>query len=410
MSNGFGKPKYGGSNSGSTNLKYFDLKTDKAGGSVSYTFRLLPPMKSLAEEGKWAMYYGQHFGYAGTDSKDPTRTRQKPFRCIEEKNFKTQMITRACPECNLIRSKEDELKDKMMAHKAAGKSDEIIAGLVEDLTDFLKNHNRDSKWYINVMNAQGEFGVLRLSHRTKKLLETKIQAVMNEEGVDPLDLEQGVWFRFTRTGKKIEAQDSIDVEQEFVTDPNTGRKLKTLKLAPLTGAQVEQALKECPDLATVVREITEGQIRQLVATDGIIDPETVDEIFSQGARREGSASPKPVQAQQPYKPRGIPTPAPAVETAPVASVAAPVAAPVPAPAAPAPAPALDLAAQIAALQAQLAAAQAAPAPAAPAPAVTAPVAPAPSAPVAATPAPAPSQAAAEAAALPRDQFLSLFKK
>ena len=323
MANGFGQPKYGSGQS----YKTYDLKGDKNGGSIVYIFRLLPPMKSLAEIGKWAVYHGIHFGYAGVDFKDPTRTRQRPFKCIEEKNFKTQLITRACPECSFVASKVDDLETQTIALK---KNPEITEEQIEeqtaDLKEWIYAHNTDRKWYINVMAPGGtEFGVLRIAHKTKKLLDETIKKTISEEGIDPLALDQGVWIKFTRIGKKIEIQDQIEIEYISQKDPATGKSMKTIKPAALTQAQIDQALRDCPDLNTeVVRIVSEEQIQALVNSSG--DPEEVDGILSIGQKTEGS--PKPASA-----PRPTAKPAPVAVPKPPPVKSAPVAVPKPAPAA-----------------------------------------------------------------------------
>lgn len=345
MSEGFGKPKYG---NGGTKIKTFKIKT---GPNV---YRYLPPMKSLAREGRWSIYYGVHFGYAGVDRNDPTKTKQRPFMCIEDKNYRSGIITVRCEECDKIRDQESVLKDRSGALKAQGMTDDDIDTVLAPLKAWLKSHNCDRKHYINVMNPQGEFGTLMISHKTKKLVDAEFQRLLNEEGIDALDLDQGVWVNIERVGEKIQAQDSVKIVQENITLED-GRKVKQIKLAPLTPAQQAQALSECPDLTEVVRRITAEQIHLLVTGSG--DPEEVDNIWAMGQKREASPAPAPRAAAPTPRPAPTPTPTPAPAPAPQAAAPA-------APAAP------DLAAQIAALQAQLAAAQAAQAAPAPAPAPT----------------------------------------
>lgn len=399
---GFGKAKYGGSGG----FKIYDLKTDNQGGSVSYVFRLLPPMKSQASTGVWAIYYGQHFGYAGVDPKDANKTKQRPFKCIEEKNFRTGMITRACPECALVATRKADLEFKEAQAKAdTSKTEEMINDLLAEDRDWLKSHNCQRQWYMNVMTPSNEFGILRMSHEVKKLLEAKIKEAKETWGVDPTDLETGCWFRFTRTGRKISVTTTVDLEMVTNRD-GSGRAIgQSLKQAPLTREQAVQALQECPDLTEVVRVLSEEQISLLTQSGG--DPEEVDRIWAMG-QRDAEQSPRPVS-------RPVPRPAPAP-----APAAAPKPAPQPAPAAaPVAPPAEDPKiaalralgfndAQIAALSAMAPTPAAAPAPqpmAPPAPEPQQAAAPQPPAPVPPKPASTPASVG-----LPRDQFMELFKK
>jgi hypothetical protein len=320
MSDGFGKPRYG--NNTSLNYKTFDIKTDKSGGTVSYVFRILPPIKKCAETGEWAKYHSIHFGYGGVDQKDPTKTKQRPFKCVEQLNWKTKMVIHECPECNLINQKKTELEELLTELKTnPSNTDDIIENATKDLKDWIRAHNLDRKWYINVMNTSGELGVLRMSHEMKKLLELKIQKLVKEESIDPLDPDQGVYFRFTRTGYRLEAQSEIEPETESVRDSATGRTMRSVKLAPLTEAQKSQILQTCPDLNDVVRIISDRQIELLTQCSG--DPESVDEILSMGQReaspREASPRPKPTpvvtKSVVPVAPKAVVAEAPVVEAA-----------------------------------------------------------------------------------------------
>src|SRR5688572_15272275 len=122
MSNGFGKPQYGVTGGG-TFWKNWKLKSpDASKGETVFTFigRILPPMKSLAEAGKWAVYHGNHFGYSGTDPRNPDKVKQRPFACIEKSDFRTKMVTVECAACEAIREKEREKERREVEYKSQG--------------------------------------------------------------------------------------------------------------------------------------------------------------------------------------------------------------------------------------------------------------------------------------------------
>lgn len=376
MSNqGFGKPKYGGS---SNFAKAIRLKEGPPA-----VVRILPPMKSLAESGEWAKYIGTHFGYKGVNPKDRSKPTYRTFKCIQERDFKTKMVLQDCPECDLITERKGELTALEADAKAKGHNEEEIKELSAPLKTWTTDHNCDRKWHMNVKQQDGSFAVLQISHKTKKLLEAEIARVLTEDGIEALDLDQGVWFRFNRTGKGIDTQDTVGVEYESVKDSASGRVVRTVKLAPLTEAECEKALKECPDLATSVREVSHQQIKLLTTCSG--DDEDVEAILAMGEKKEASppAAAKPVtQARQ--------TPAAQVKS----QAAAPTAT----------AGEADLQAQIAALQAQLSGQKTAAA------AQSNPVSDA--APAAAAAPVAPTPAATPAAGLPvdRNAFMARFAK
>lgn len=403
---GFGKPKYGGGNFS----KNFKLQSSKDGSGVSATYRILPPMKSCAETGEWAVYVSTHFGYKGVNQKDPSKPQHRTFGCVEDRDFQTKMIRQDCPECDLIAQRKAEKEALEAKAKAEGHTDDEIKEIVKPLSDWLFEHSCDRKWKMNVKSADGQFGTLALSHKTKKKLEAEILRLQTEDGIDALDLEQGVRFVFTRTGKGITVDDTVTVEYESIKE--NGRVVRVVKLAPLTEAEAAQALKECEDLKKSVRVLTYDQIKMLTQCSG--EPEDVDAILALGAKREASPQPRTTSSSLPpaTPPASRPAAAapqtpvskPAEQTPPPAPKSEPVAAAAPEASA---APGLDdeeaaLMAQMAALRAKKAAAAAAAAtPAsAPAPAV------AESKPVPATPAAAP----AEGLPVDRAAFMARFKK
>lgn len=280
---GFGKPKYGGN----TFKQPLKLKEGKL------RVRIMPPMHSLAEDGVWHIFHGTHFGYKGVNPKDPSKPQFRTFRCIQEKDFRSGVLKQGCPECDLI----DEYKQVGAQQEAQARAkteprpytEEEIAEMLSGVNGWLQEHNCDRKQWLNVKTEAGEFNALQIPHKTFKLLDAQIKKVMSEEGIDPLDVEQGVWFDFTRTGKKIETQDTVEIVQETVRE--NGRLIKTTKLAPLTVAEQEQALAECPDLNSVVRVISEEQIRLLTKCSG--DPEEVDRILAMGRRETSPARSAP---------------------------------------------------------------------------------------------------------------------
>lgn len=292
----FGTPQYGNNND--SFYKNFRLKSpDAAKGETVFSLilRLLPPMHSLAENGKWGFYHGQHFGYAG-NGKEPGKVRQRPFACIEKTDFRTKMVTVACEACDRIEKKREERDAREAEYKAKGLAEKEIKDLLGPLTDWLKKHNCDRKWHINVMDQQGAFGVLQISHTLKKLLDVKIQALIADENIDPMMPQQGVWFKFTRMGK-FPVQDGVEVLTETVKIEGVGN-VKRIVLAPLTDAQCEAALKVCPDLAKdVVKYISAPQITALVNCSG--DPDEVDRIWQMGTASPTRAERSPVPVQKP---------------------------------------------------------------------------------------------------------------
>jgi hypothetical protein len=356
MSNVFGTPKFG--NSGG------DFKKTRTVGAGDTYFRALPPMFSLRDAGEWRKYFATHWGYEAVSDRDPSKKFQKPFRCILDKDRRTQMIRQDCPACTKREQVEKERADKEKAIRAqmVGKDEAVIvARLTKELAsidEWLEDHRVDGKWYVNAKFKDGTFGSIKLNHKfhMSRILEIingrpatadkpAVPGLMEAEGINPLDPAQGVWFVVSRTGTKRSVVDSTNIEVENVIGEvevngvKQKRNLKQIVLAPLTEEECEKAGKDCEDLASLGgAALTYEQIEALV--NGTDAPEEIDEPLSAGEELDLSIAARQAAAQ-------------ALEAAKVAKAAAEAEAQKAAAAASAPAPAAS-AAQNEAIQKRLA--------------------------------------------------------
>ncbi len=295
MSNGFGKanlnPVYDGP-------KYFKMRTPDPRKNETETvlvLRLLPSMHSYRDTGQWKFYYGQHYGYAGVNSRDPSKPRARPFGCIQKKNKQKEILTR-CPKCDQIsqfEAKKAAREDELAQQHGVGSSKEERSTpefyeikksdqKYQTFAAWLSKHNCDKKFWINAMDKNGDFGMLQLSYTT---CEEKLMPLLNKlakgeetgEPVDAFDPGTGIWLKFTRTGKNPRVVDSVTVFEELV-DFGNGKKAKVAQAAPMTDEQIAKALKTCKDLAKdVVKFIDAETIQKLVNCSG--DPAEVDAIW-----------------------------------------------------------------------------------------------------------------------------------
>lgn len=348
------------STKGNFGPKYENWKIEKPGVEVG-PFRILPPMHSLQTRADgWVVYHGIHFGYVIPDFSDATKTRMRPFECIEKTNYNTKMIEVSCAECRNI-----ELHEKLRDDRAAEVANycksqgiltekDIEAVLAQDKDyqkelAYLKSHNKDSKQYINVMSVDGKFGVLKIPKKMKDALLVKIEEVRSKKGIEPItDFDGGCWFTFRREGNGGSSSFYANVVEEEIPEI---RGATRVKLAPLTDAQLEDALKICPDLATgATIRLSAEQIQLLVESGN--DPDANKVIFDMN-KRENS----PSKAASPAAPTTLVVPShtvagPAPAAAPSAPIVVPSAAPQVAPVAP-PAPAgPDFAALLAQMEMQ----------------------------------------------------------
>jgi len=315
---GFGTPNY----NDSEYEKNFKPQSDKNGGITHSVFRILPPMKKQAAKGIWHLYIPQHFGYSGVNSFDPSKTIARPFRCLREKNFKTGMIIRDCPECIEIDRHKEELEVKSEEYDAKIETGEMTEAdkelLLSPLREWLKSHNWDGKHRLQAMNREGELGKLSISNRTFKTLRQSMDEV-RKEGIDPLALDQGVWFDIVRTGLGWSDADvvKVETEQRRFSDGTVG---KVTKLAPIPQETAEKALAILRDLSDFVIELDEDHVRQLVESGG--EPSVVDAIFDDFIKKANKE--KSHEASSAPAPAAIPPPPPAPATVSTAeTVAAP---------------------------------------------------------------------------------------
>lgn len=317
--------------------------------------RIAPPIKDLAEKGSYATYVKQHFGYSMTGRGD--KRFPVTFNCLERKD-KMKNIVQNCPECDEISLRKADLAAKEAKLKAEGLNDEAIDAQLRVSKAWLKEHNCDKKWNLLAKNESGQWGYLALSHKAFEDFQREVKELAALGFADPLSVEEGVWFRFSRSGTTFN-----DVKDSCVAVKIAqGKGQIQIKTDTLTEKDF-QALESLPSLSTLGRRINYEQISRLVQSGG--DETVVKSVFESAQPRQETSA---VRTSGPVT---------NVSTDP-APVTTPVAAPAPITTAVTPATpvANDLAAQIAALQAQLAAATRAPvstpAPAKPTPATLPP--------------------------------------
>lgn len=318
---GYGVPREGGGRF----AKELKIEQGKHGEVTSTLFRLGLPMKSCAETGEWAVYAPRHFGYKGVNTRDPKKPFYRRFRCPQEKDWETKMVTVECAECDLIAARRLELADAVEVAKArlreqgklTGRSEKEVEDLVgkdeavAQLKAWGKEHRRDSKWVMNVFDRNMEPRFLFLSTESKKRVEALRRQMRDENKVDIFSPRQGVWFSVNRTGDGFAVRDTIHVVTEAVQVEGMG-VVNKVKLAPLTAQNLTQALAMCPDLHDAVPVISQDQIKLLASSGGYLEPAEVDRIFALGgaAKLNGQSRRATPAESAPAAPGASPGPAP----------------------------------------------------------------------------------------------------
>lgn len=236
----------------------------------SNIYRILPPIGSLASQGVWSKYEVLHWGYVLSNNK------QRVFRCIRKFDPKRKVVIADCPQCTKISEQlglEETQRTKLLN---AGKSKEEIKTLLQHFTDWKKKFNTDKKHYLNVLRPDGQIGKLKLTNNAMKALRLEIKRLRDSgEESDPVGIENGVWFDFFRVGMDKDSDYKVNAVYENVEIQ--GRKMRSLKPAPLSNETIERFKNEGFDLGEGYRDLSRDEIQILVESNG--DPETVDSIF-----------------------------------------------------------------------------------------------------------------------------------
>jgi hypothetical protein len=196
----FGKAKFGGNK-----RNWWKMKDGENG-----PYRILPPMGDLADDGRWSVFYNVHYGYR--NSKGELRTFQSPLL----KNRKTRMVE--VPDAALERI--NQLKTLLDEAKKAG--DKVReAKLLEYVGGKKSRYNMDNNHYLNVIDMQGNIGILKIRHRAKLALDSAIKN-LRDKGVEPLNPDTGRYFTFSRSGSGPETVYQVSVYKKQLTVAGVG--------------------------------------------------------------------------------------------------------------------------------------------------------------------------------------------
>lgn len=252
-----GKAKYG-----FTQKKFFKLKDGES------TFRILPPIGDLADEGRWSVYCSIHYGYK--NSKGKLRVFQSP----EVVNKKTKMVEVADAANDRIKKLKTELeKAKASGNKAVADKLSKLVGTNKPVYNLDKNH------YMNAIDTQGNVGVLKLRHKAKLSLDSQIKK-LREKGIDPLSIDNGRFFVFTRSGMGVETTFQVEIAQETLSVPGVGEVKRDI-VHKLSDELIARLDTEAAELNKLFKTPTSEEVDKIVKMSDLmtgVSP-AIDEIF-----------------------------------------------------------------------------------------------------------------------------------
>lgn len=286
-------------------------------------YRILPPLFSLADKGKYAQYTSVHKVWFKDPAFPNSKARPYSFNCIKRVN-KNKEVEVHCPYCD----KYDAAKLKHDEGKAKGATP-------DQLKDFnmreVQPYQTEQKFLVNAVNAAGKVGLLPLGIKAFQALQAELVSAKTKLGIDATGME-GLYFNFSKTQKFKGDRDTaygVQLAQE-VTKGADGRINTSLKQHFITQAFIEVIKAGARDLTEVFKTITVDQIHQLASVTEENKKNVIESVFGKFERKDQS----PVSSETTTSPwnsaPAVLSPSTLVATTPESfSFTSPVAAPAP---------------------------------------------------------------------------------
>ena len=253
-------------NPGSGGLKFFYLTP---GNNL---FRVLPPMFSLAQDGAVSKYWATHRGFRNTQNK------QKTFSCIQQKDHKTKTITVRCPICDAATQVAAKLD--MAKNNGATK-----AQLDQAKETQLSPLQVEKRFWLNVINVDGEIGLLSINYKHHELLKNLLNTQFSA-GFDPTAMT-GCYLNFTKVqAYKGDPQTAYGVALATEQAMNNGVLVQNVKMHTLTPDIIQRLKTESRDLAKLFPALTADQMAILIQLSGTEQQQALEKFLGGPEKEE----------------------------------------------------------------------------------------------------------------------------
>jgi len=238
-------------------------------------YRILPPLGSMADKGRWSTYLRVEWGYKDTQNNN------RPFQDVRVVNKKTKMVeveSAAFLVREFIAEKLKEVTEQYRNGKASKKD-------VEAMKEKSMQFNLDSKHFMNAINAQGEIVLLKIGHKAKLSLDAAIKE-LEAQGIDPLSVDNGRFFNLRRSGNGLDTNVNISVVKENVKVEGMGVLQRDI-VHVLDDSILARLANEATDLGTLDKMypvISAEQVEEIVQGGA----EAVDRIMGPRDRKEAT--------------------------------------------------------------------------------------------------------------------------
>ncbi len=282
-------------------------------------FRIMPPMFSALEAGFWSVHYAKHFGYFNENGK------QVNFICLREYDNNGGGLVQDCPFCLDQEKKKkrheqlavdvNNLQNQFHEAKVSGDKEEVarVDALLEDAkSEWSKAkalyNPRNARFWVNAMNKNGEFGLLPLPKTVYEALLGKrvqdpknpsrwtrsqglIQKVKEKTNLDPLSVNEGIWFNITRTGgSQYDTEYGVEILKEEI-QLQDGTFVEKVARATLSEQQKREAITKCKDLNKVFDHLILSVESAYAVVNG--SAKSVDAVMNAPVKAEASAVQQP---------------------------------------------------------------------------------------------------------------------
>jgi hypothetical protein len=253
-------------NTNSTYGKFFYLKSEP-NIKVDNIYRVLPPMHSCKDAGKYAVYHRFHDKLKGSPTEYQPKGVYFPFQCLEEKQNK--VVTKRCPICDKF--EEMNAKYKMLAEKGAPKDQ-----LNEFYLRFVYPFMPAKRYFLNVVNLEGQIGVLDISYTMYCSLRAKIDEY-ESKGIDLTGMT-APYLNFTVMKKYKGDRDAVHQVEVYMQPQDDGsfrRVMHTIDKEFIKRLKVESR-----DLQKLFRTITPEDAARIAAADETTRASVIDSLIA----------------------------------------------------------------------------------------------------------------------------------
>ena len=222
-------------------------------------YRILPPFGTNHNNIPSRQIY-LHWGHLKKDGK------QTPLLC----SIATEGHCPICAHVKLQTAKAENLKQ-------LGKTDES-----EVVAKYANDFKAKRSFLLNAVNVKGEVGILEIPKTAIDELVLLMKSYQNKYGRNPVSLTTGIWFAFTRSGKKFLTEYKVEINKKLITldDGDTVEKVDT---SPLPANVVENFAKLAYDIHKMYPPVAAADLLE------ILNGAPVDEVLKRRSNSSSSA-------------------------------------------------------------------------------------------------------------------------